>query len=756
MEASITHVTYQAAVLLMVVSTVSATAIVRDLRDFGSMNFTGKYNLFSLNTFDSTQQSICPESLELEVVSSMDTDRVFMVSFLEGDFYMNDAPCRPLSPSTKATSFRIAIPALAVAEAGVLNESPHGELAPIAVAAGPQLRQYYGTVPNNSMHCDAIPETPVPKTVIVFADNGIIFSLLKSYLDSGMGAELELQRKQEANLNTAAPTHTYFMSFAVTDGNGNWETCAMMRDQDSLEVTRLVEKVYKRSKPTYAMEDVDYKYNGTVEEDARGYGGPRPLPEKALMGVAFLPSDSRCSASKEHAWGPFNVSEVYVSSGSRPEMVLTGKGGDTCARGKMYRLQDFFNVAIRDALGEDVVYEYLEKIYRLICEDCGQNDWTRETSGVLKEDLEREVQDWIYSDEGNLIDEAIWFHFSETESKCNDLAQSEPIVTMFINVSPAEFLEDVPEFKPIGQTLSAFRFSGNTSCLFSNSPMLAGRPAAQTQKNNTTTNRPASPTITPAKIVEEASKGTANGGTSFNETNGSQPTAEPDSSDTASDSGNGANADATAKPQEDPISMNTTTNSDACFPSSANVQLLNGKFRRMDELRVGDSVRISNEQFSRVLAFTHAKPNIRSTFIRLETATVAVTLSPQHYLYIDGALATAASARPGDRLSIESPASMYYDSAPVISTHAVSMLGLYNPQTAHGDIVIYSNKYERGVVCSSYTTSVHPMLAHVLLSPLRWLDTTFGYTVPAFSKLLSDGSPLWAAVLPNGVASYKV
>ncbi len=60
--------------------------------------------------------------------------------------------------------------------------------------------------------------------------------------------------------------------------------------------------------------------------------------------------------------------------------------------------------------------------------------------------------------------------------------------------------------------------------------------------------------------------------------------------------------------------------------------------------------------------------------------------------------------------------------------------GLYNPQTAHGNIVV------DGVLCSTFTSAIHPLLAKTLLLPLV-LASKLGLYLPSLSKAFDHGVP---------------
>lgn len=179
----------------------------------------------------------------------------------------------------------------------------------------------------------------------------------------------------------------------------------------------------------------------------------------------------------------------------------------------------------------------------------------------------------------------------------------------------------------------------------------------------------------------------------------------------------------------------------ACFPAAAAVTLDTGAVVAMADLRLGARVRVSQEQHSDIFFFSHRAvvPGVMHPFLRIATvAGPTVTLSPEHYLYVNGVLAAARTARPGDLLSLADGAE-----SPVLSVVPVRAEGLFAPHSLHGDIVV------DGVRASTYTTAVHPRLAHhVLLAPLRALYRAG--MLNGLGGVLDGGADGLARIMPSG------
>lgn len=218
-----------------------------------------------------------------------------------------------------------------------------------------------------------------------------------------------------------------------------------------------------------------------------------------------------------------------------------------------------------------------------------------------------------------------------------------------------------------------------------------------------------------------------------------------------------------------PESQRTT-----CFPSSAIVRVVRRGQVRMDALKVGDRVVVSNTGLdSQIVVFSHRLVEIVATFVVLETPSASLTLTPSHLVYARLShhhhspdqstlssphnhihstptiihklhrytLLPAASLRVGDHL-------LHIDNlnATVIRVHTRTAPGLFNPHTAHGDIVVDD------FVVSSYTRAVKAITAHALLAPIRALFTL----VSLSTTTLDRGFPLPSHPLLYSLMSVTV
>lgn len=171
----------------------------------------------------------------------------------------------------------------------------------------------------------------------------------------------------------------------------------------------------------------------------------------------------------------------------------------------------------------------------------------------------------------------------------------------------------------------------------------------------------------------------------------------------------------------------TKNSSRSCFPADAHVHIQSGQSKRMDQLVVGDRVRVGKTQYSDIFMFTHKMNDGQLyEFVRFELSSGEfVEATPGHYVYANGELVAAASVRVGDWMDLASGAA-----SQVAHVKFVSKRGLYNPQTLSGDLVV------NGVLVSTYTTAVNPLYAHKVLAPLRFIYSWTGLA----TSILDEGT----------------
>lgn len=96
----------------------------------------------------------------------------------------------------------------------------------------------------------------------------------------------------------------------------------------------------------------------------------------------------------------------------------------------------------------------------------------------------------------------------------------------------------------------------------------------------------------------------------------------------------------------------------SCFSAHATVDLEDGTTKTMENLTIGDRVRVGPEQFSEVFLFTHrVKTGMRNfMYLYSSASNTPLILSPGHFLLINGRMTPAKESRVGDVLDLASGA----------------------------------------------------------------------------------------------------
>lgn len=183
----------------------------------------------------------------------------------------------------------------------------------------------------------------------------------------------------------------------------------------------------------------------------------------------------------------------------------------------------------------------------------------------------------------------------------------------------------------------------------------------------------------------------------------------------------------------------------ACFPGDATVSgLVNGKNITMTKLEAGDSILVTpTGQASKVFAFTHRERSGVHPFIEISFQNgMSLTLSDNHYTYTDERLISAAEVQLGQKMI-----SGKGESLTVRAIRRVWKTGKYAPHSMHGDLVV------NGVVVSAYTTEIHPLLAHALLTPVRLFSYVTGVQEP-LGSMFYNGAGHLSKWVPSGKAAH--
>ncbi|GAB0493983.1 hypothetical protein MMPV_005271 [Pyropia vietnamensis] len=269
---------------------------------------------------------------------------------------------------------------------------------------------------------------------------------------------------------------------------------------------------------------------------------------------------------------------------------------------------------------------------------------------------------------------------------------------------------------------------------------------------------PASPAAVPPTaptVVDTDGDGTADGNDEDDDNDGIPDDVDPEPLTAADTDGDGIANDVDEDDDNDgipdsndefPLEPEASSEEDdsVCFPADATVELASGVTVRMADLATGDEVRVSVGAFSPVFMWTHKIASGTYKFLRLTTsAGSTLTLTPGHYLWVNGERKAAKAVVVGDTLESVADAT----DVTVTAVTAVSATGLYNPQTLDGNIVV------NGIRTSTFTMAIQPAVASALLSPLRVLFRASRGAVSIKAWEGVGGGRQWAELLPRGGVS---
>merc|ERR1712157_10023 len=171
-----------------------------------------------------------------------------------------------------------------------------------------------------------------------------------------------------------------------------------------------------------------------------------------------------------------------------------------------------------------------------------------------------------------------------------------------------------------------------------------------------------------------------------------------------------------------------------CSPGNMEVDVQGKGAVRMDELQVGDYVKVGNgESYEPVYAFGHRVPDKLTEFVQLHTnAGIPLEMTSEHLVFVDGKTnpVRADSIQVGDILHAEGN-----NNAVVNKIEVVTKRGIYNPLTRSGTIQV------NGITASNYISlqnenneyvefqggveiTSHHDAAHLAVTPYRFYCTT--------------------------------
>lgn len=153
------------------------------------------------------------------------------------------------------------------------------------------------------------------------------------------------------------------------------------------------------------------------------------------------------------------------------------------------------------------------------------------------------------------------------------------------------------------------------------------------------------------------------------------------------------------------------TSSATCFSAFNNVEVQGKGFVSMDSVKVGDHVRASNNDFSRVFSLAHLDHDLETDFLQIyaEGLSKPLEITAKHMVFSSDKAVRADEVSVGDML----------DSNKVTEIKSVKRTGVYAPVTESGEIVV------NGVRASSYASLMEKIpfdqhkLIHFFFGPHR-------------------------------------
>jgi len=164
--------------------------------------------------------------------------------------------------------------------------------------------------------------------------------------------------------------------------------------------------------------------------------------------------------------------------------------------------------------------------------------------------------------------------------------------------------------------------------------------------------------------------------------------------------------DPTSLPTQTPTPLTNSTDPPLppigiCFSSQNYVELQNGEYKSMKELKVGDFILVDQKKYEPIYAWGHYDTSSKATFVKFMPS--ELELSPNHLVYIEGKASPvpAGSVRVGDILVSTDKKSNKVTS---VLTDIHRNDGVYAPFTSSGKIMIVNKKNNHYTMASTFVS----------------------------------------------------
>jgi len=159
--------------------------------------------------------------------------------------------------------------------------------------------------------------------------------------------------------------------------------------------------------------------------------------------------------------------------------------------------------------------------------------------------------------------------------------------------------------------------------------------------------------------------------------------------------------------------------SDGCFSKFTTVGVQGKGIIQMDELEIGDFVRVDKDKFSQVYSFAHRDGAHETDFLQIfaesdltKPTEAPIEMTPRHMLFVNGNVVRADSVKVGDMLN---------DSKTVTDIKSVKRAGVFAPFTRSGVIMVNGIKASTYVALMDHVPFNQHYLTHMFLAPQRLL-----------------------------------
>ncbi|XP_043914782.1 sonic hedgehog protein-like [Protopterus annectens] len=170
--------------------------------------------------------------------------------------------------------------------------------------------------------------------------------------------------------------------------------------------------------------------------------------------------------------------------------------------------------------------------------------------------------------------------------------------------------------------------------------------------------------------------------------------------------------------------------STGCFPASSTVQLEDGSFKQIKDVKNKDRILAVDRQgkllFSEVILLMDVVSDYVGEFVGIVAGGGHLQLTPAHVLFVadtnkslsfDPVSIFAGQVKEGQFVFVVKPGNKDVEPVRVEKVYRVQGYGAYAPLTEEGTVVVDN------ILASCYAVFSNPSIAHWSLAPFRWLNS---------------------------------